>query len=90
MTDLTPAEKEQAIAEFGNQFEQELESRLEPYQGFIPIGIAVMMLGILMTAISLLSLLPVLVLKGIFSILTASQVTTEVTEIQKVTRPTLE
>ena len=88
--DLTPEGKEQAIAEFRQQFEQQVEDWIEPYQKFIPIGIAVILLGILMTIIELLSWLPILILRAIFAILAACHVTSVVTETQEVKRLTID
>jgi len=88
--DLTPEEKEQAIAEFREQFEQQLKDWVEPYQQFIPIGIAIMLLSILITILSLISWLPILILQGIFAILAACHVTTVVTETQEVKRVTID
>ncbi len=88
--DLTPQEKEQVIAEFREQFEQQVEDLIKPYQQFIPIGIAVMLLSILMTILSLLSWLPILILSAIFAILGACHVTKVVTETQEVKRVTID
>ncbi len=90
LTDLTPEEKEQAIAEFREQFEQQVEDWIEPYQQLIPIGIAIILLSILMTIISLISWLPTLILQGIFAILAACHVTRVVTETQEVKRLTID
>lgn len=87
--DLTPEEREQKIADFRREFEQELEDSIEPYQRLVPIVIAVMLLGILMTILSLISWLPTLILTGIFAILAASRVTRVVTETQEVKRVTI-
>ncbi len=87
---LSPQEKEQAIAEFRRQFEQQVEDAIKPYQQFIPIGIAVILLSTLMTIISLISWLPTIILRAIFAILTASHVTKVVTETQEVKRLTID
>jgi len=87
---LTPQEKEQAIAEFRQQFEQQVKDGIKPYQQFIPIGIAVILLSILMTILSLFSWLPILILRIIFAILAACHVTKEVTETQEVKRLTID
>jgi len=87
---LTPQEKEQVIAEFTEQFEQQVEDLIKPYQQFIPIGIAVMLLSILMTIIEFFSWLPILILRGIFAILAVSHVTKVVTETQEVERLTID
>jgi len=88
--DLTPEEKEQAIAEFRGQFEQQVEDMIKPYQQLIPIGIAIVLLSILMTIIEFLSWLPILILRAIFAILAACHVTSVVTETQEVKRLTID
>jgi hypothetical protein len=87
---LTPQEKEQAIAEFKQQFEQQMEDVIKPYQQFIPIGVALILLGLLATIVDLFSWLPALILKGIFAILTARHITSVVMEMQEVKRLTID
>jgi len=87
---LTPQEKELAIAEFRQQFEQQMEDAIKPYQKFIPAGVALILLGLLATIVGLFSWLPALILKGIFAILTACHVTSVVTEMQEVKRLTID
>jgi len=87
---LTPEEKEQAIAEFRQQFEQQVEDAIKPYQQFLPIGIAIILLGLLTTIIGLLSWLPTLILRALFAILAACHVTSVVTETQEVKRLTID
>ena len=88
--DLTPEEREQAIAEFREQFEQQMGDGIKPYQQFIPIGIAVMMLSILMFIVTLFSWLPILLLRAILAILSACQVTKVTVETQEVKRLTID
>ncbi|MCJ7669294.1 MAG: hypothetical protein MUO61_02110 [Dehalococcoidia bacterium] len=88
--DLTPQEKEQAIAEFRQQFEQQMEDTIKPYQRFIPLGVALILLGLLVTIVGLFSWLPTLILRAIFAILTACHVTTVVAEMQEVKRLTID
>lgn len=88
--DLTPEEREQKIADFRRQFERELEDSIEPYLQLVPIGIAVMLLGILVTILSLILWLPTLILAGIFATLAVSHVTRVVTETQEVKRLTID
>jgi hypothetical protein len=83
---LTPQEREQALAEFKQEFEQQVQEAIKPYQKFIPPGIAVILLGLLMTVIGLFAWLPPLILRGIFAILTACHVTTVVAEMQETKR----
>jgi len=87
---LTPQEKELAIAEFRQQFEQQMEDAIKPYQKFIPAGVALILLGLLATIVGLFSWLPALILKGIFAILTACHATSVVTEMQEVKRLTID
>ena len=89
-TDLTPEQKEQALVEVRAQFEQQIEEMIKPYQQLIPIGVAVMLLSILMTVLSLISWLPTVILSVIFAILAASHVTKVVTETQEVKRLTID
>ena len=88
--DLTPEQKEQALAQFRAQFEQQIADWIKPYQPLIPIAITVMLFSLLMTVLSLISWLPVLVLSAIFPLLTACHVTREVTETQEVKRLTID
>jgi membrane protein implicated in regulation of membrane protease activity len=87
---LTPQEKERAIAEFRQSFEQHVTHLIKPYQKFIPAGVALMLLGLLTTVVGLFSWLPTLILKAIFAILTACHVTSVVTEMQEVKRLTID
>jgi hypothetical protein len=87
---LTPQEKEQAIAEFRQQFEQQMEDIIKPYQKFIPTGVALILLGLLATIVGLFSWLPTLILRAIFAILTACHVTTIVTETKEVNMLTID
>ena len=88
--DLTPGQKEQAMAEIGEQFEQQLQGWVKPYQQLIPISIAISLLSILMTILRLISWLPILILRIIFAILAAWHLTNVVTETQEVTRVTID
>ncbi len=88
--DIPPAEKEQVVAEFREQFEQQVEDWIEPYEQFIAIGVAFTLLGLLMTIITLLSWLPILMLTAIFAILAACHVTNVETETQEVKRVTID
>ena len=87
---FTPEEKEQRIAEIKEGVEQQTEGWIEPYEEFIPISIAISLLGILMTIVQLLSWLPILILRAVFTILAACRVTNVVTETQEVERLTID
>lgn len=88
--DLTPAEKEQAMAEVRQQIEQQVEEMIKPYERLIPIGIALILLSILMPIVSLFSWLPDIILRAIFAILAAARVTKVVSETQEVKRLTID
>jgi hypothetical protein len=87
---LTPEMREQVTSEFRQQFEQQVKEMIAPYQQLIPVVIALSLLSILVTVLSLLSWLPILLLSAIFPILTACHVTREVTETREVTRLTID
>lgn len=87
---MTPEQKEQALAEIRAQFEQQIEEIIKPYQQFIPIGVALILLSILMTVLSLISWLPTVILSVIFAILAAAHVTSVVAETQEVKRVTID
>ncbi len=89
MSDLTPQQKEQAVAEFRQLFEQQVEDAIQPYQKLIPAGVALILLAVLTTVVRLFSWFPALILKAVFAILTACRVTTMVTEMQEVERLTI-
>jgi len=88
--DLPPEQKEQALAEFRAQFEQQMEDWIKPYEPFIPIGVALILLSILMTVLSLISWLPTVILSALFAILAACHVTSVVAETQEVKRVTID
>lgn len=90
MPELTPQQREQAIADFRQLFEQQVEEAVKPYQKLIPITAAIILLGILTTIVRLFSWFPVLILKAIFAILTASHVTSVATETREVERLTID
>ena len=87
---LTPQEKEQVIAEFRQEFEQQMEDVINPYQKFIPAGVVLILLGLLSIIVRLFSWLPALILKGIFAILATHHVTSVVTETREVERLTID
>jgi hypothetical protein len=86
---LSPQEKEQAMAQFRQELEQQMADWIKPYQQYIPAGIALSLLGILITIIQFLSWLPVQFVRGIFAALTACHVLVMVTETQEVKRLTM-
>jgi hypothetical protein len=92
-TDLTPLEKEAALAEMEEGFEEmwmgPLAEMVKPYQRFIPVAVAVATFMILEFIIGLLSWIPTVILAIIFPILRATGVTGVVTETREVERVTI-
>ena len=82
--------KEQVIAELRQQFEQQVEDAVTPYQWFIPVGVAFILLGIVAAIMRLFSWLPTLILRAILAILIACHVTSVVTETKEAKRPTID
>ncbi len=82
--------KEQVIAELRQQFEQQVEDAVTAYQRFIPVGVALILLGILAAIMRLFSWLPTLILRAILAILTACHVTSVVTETKEARRLTID
>lgn len=91
--DLTPEQKEEMLAEIHAQMDSQwlepMEETLRRYEPFIPVGVAAMLFTSLTSVVSLLSWLPILFLKAVFSLLTTLRVTRVVTETREVERLTL-
>ena len=89
-TDLTPQEKERALAEMEEGFEEmwmgPLEEMIKPYERLIPVVIAIGTFMTLQTILSLLSWIPGLVLAVIFPILQITGMTKVVRETREVER----
>lgn len=87
---MTPAEREAALAQFREDFEAQVESTLEPYESYIPMGLGAALFMPLTSVVLFLSWIPILILALLFLILTYLGVTHEVTETREVTRLSLE
>ncbi|HID61723.1 MAG TPA: hypothetical protein EYP49_03105 [Anaerolineae bacterium] len=91
--DLTPAQREEVLAKFRQEFEDKvkkpMEDKIKPYERFIPLAVAVGLLQPLVFATSLLSWIPILVLRLVFLLLTVLKVAKVVTEMREVRRLTL-
>jgi len=91
--DLTPAQREEVLAKFRQEFEDKvkkpIEDKIKPYERFIPLAAAIGLLQPLILVTSLLSWIPILVLRLVFPFLTALKVATVVTETREVRRLTL-
>jgi len=92
-TDLTPQERERALAEMEEGFEEmwmgPLEEMIEPYERLIPVAVAIGTFMILQTILGLLSWIPGLILAMIFPLLQITGMTRVVTETREVERLTL-
>jgi hypothetical protein len=69
MVGLGPSEKEAARSQLRGQVKQEVEGMLAPFEPFIAIVVSIALLGIVTTAIGLLSWIPVLLLMALFPLL---------------------
>ena len=89
-TDLTPQEKERALAEMEEGFEEmwmgPLEEMIKPYERFIPVAVAIGTFMTLQTILSFLSWIPGLILAMIFPILQIIGMTKVVKETREVER----
>jgi hypothetical protein len=83
-------ERERMVSEFREEFpgavEEFIDDTLNPYEKFIPLGIAVGPFMSLVTITRLLAWLPILVLRLVFSLLTALRLTKMVSETRQVQR----
>lgn len=89
-TDLTPQEKERALAEMEEGFEEmwmrPLEEMIEPYERLIPVAVAIGIFMTLQTVLGLLSWIPGLILAMIFPFLKITGMTKVVRETREVER----
>jgi len=92
-TDLSPQEKERALAEMEEGLEEmwmePLEEMIKPYERLIPVVVAIGTFMTLQTILGLLSWIPGLILAMIFPILEITGVTRVVRETREVERLTI-
>lgn len=92
-TDLTPQEKERALAEMEEGFEEmwmePLEEMIKPYERLIPVVVAIGTFMTFQTILGLLSWIPGLILAIIFPLLQITGMTKVVTETREVERLTI-
>ena len=83
-------ERQEAVAKFREEFQRVVdeffERSVKPYERFIPLGMAAGVFMSLLTITSLLAWVPTVVLSLVFPLLTASGVTSVVSETQEVQR----
>jgi len=83
---VSQAERQEALDELRATLEGEVGGAIEPYEGYIPVGLAAIVFMILMPVMFLISWIPLLILSPAFFILTRLRVLKKVTEIVEVTR----
>lgn len=91
--DLTPAQREEVLVEFRQEFEDKvkkpMEDKIKPYERFIPPVVAIGLLQLLVLTTSLLSWIPILVLRLVLPLLMALKVVKVVVETREVRKLTL-
>ncbi len=91
-SELSPEEKTAALDEVRHGVEEfwtRTERTLQPYAQFVPVGLALILIWVLETLLSLVSWVPLLVLSVIFPLLKLLGVTRVVTETREIRRLTL-
>jgi len=91
-TDLTSREKEDAVAQMREGFDQwtrSMEEMIEPYERFVPIAVAFILFQFLAVINSLFFWVPIVFLAVLFPILTALGVAERTTEMREVVRLSL-
>lgn len=78
------------LAQFREDIERQIENTVAPYERYIPMGVAGIVFMPLTTIVMLLSWIPILLLAGIFPLLTYLGVVEKVTETVEVTRLSME
>ncbi|MBA7643579.1 hypothetical protein ES703_51310 [subsurface metagenome] len=88
--ETTPAERQDALDELRDFLEGDVESDIEPYEGYIPVGLAAIVFGILTPAVLLISWIPLLILALAFFLLTRFGVVKKVAKAVEVIRLSIE
>ena len=78
--------EEEGRSELREDFEQQTTEWLEPFRRYITIGVAVVMFSPLVTILTILSWIPLLVLKGLLRLLISRHVIEAVGEMREVER----
>jgi len=88
--ELKPEEREEQLAEIREQIEQmwlePVEDRLRPYERFIPAALTLSLFWTLRMLLAFLAWVPVLILKGLFPLLTLLEVARVARETREVER----
>lgn len=88
--ETTPQEREDALAELREYLEDDVESDIEPYEGYIPVGLAAIVFGILTPATFIISWIPILILSLAFLLLIRFGVVKKVAKAVEVIRLSIE
>ncbi len=88
--ETTPEEREDALTELRDYLEDDIESDIEPYEGYIPVGLAAIVFGVLMPATFLISWIPLLILSLAFLLLIHFGVVKKVAKAVEVIRLSIE
>ena len=83
---LSPEEKQEMLDQLKETLEGGASIAIQPYQGYIPIGLAAIVFMIVMPVTVLLSWIPILILSPLFFILTRAGVVKKEAELVEVTR----
>lgn len=88
--ETTPTERQDALDELRDFLEGDVESDIEPYEGYIPVGLAAIVFGVLTPAAFLTSWIPLLILSLAFFLLTRFGVVKKVAKAVEVIRLSIE
>jgi hypothetical protein len=86
----TTVERWEALTELRDYLEDDIESDIEPYEGYIPVGLAAIVFGVLTPATFLISWIPLLILSLAFLLLIRFGVVKKVAKAVEVIRLSIE
>jgi hypothetical protein len=86
----TTVERWEALTELRDYLEDDIESDIEPYEGYIPVGLAAIVFGVLTPATFLISWIPLLILSLAFLLLIRFGVVKKVAKAVEVIRLNIE
>jgi hypothetical protein len=88
--ETTPQERADALTELREYLEDDIESDIEPYEGYIPVGLAAIVFGVLTPVTFLISWIPILILSLAFLLLIRFGVVKKVAKAVEVIRLSIE
>ena len=86
----TTVERWESLTELRDYLEDDIESDIEPYEGYIPVGLAAIVFGVLTPATFLISWIPLLILSLAFLLLIRFGVVKKVAKAVEVIRLNIE